>query len=176
MQTYTLSTVITMPDATPIENGSLIVELNKPDYTTEGSVLPSVIIGYSNAEGEVSVDLFSNLDGTQNSLYAVTLRSKTGATIATSLIQMPRANTQLENLVDVLPITTAYSTAAALSAAQAAASALSASNDADQTALDRIATGEDAEQTAEDRIATDEARDDAVQSAERINTLFWLGV
>jgi hypothetical protein len=176
MLTYTLSTVVRSPEGALLDGATLIAELNKPDYTTDGSVLPQVASARSGESGAVSVDLFSNLDGTQDSVYIITLRSKTGATISTSQIQMPRANTQLENLVDVLPITPEYSTAAALSAAQAAASAASASDDADQTALDRIATGEDAAQTAADRIVTDEARDEAVESALRINTLFWLGV
>jgi hypothetical protein len=176
MLTYTLSTVVQSPEGQLLSGASLTAELNKPDYTTDGSVLPQSVSGRADENGLVSVDLFSNLDGTQNSAYIITIRSHTGATISTSQIQMPRINTQLENLVDVLPITPEYSTAAALSAAQAAISAQSAAADAEQTALDRIATGEDAAQTADDRIATDEARDDAVQSAERINTLFWLGV
>ena len=82
---------------------------------------------------------------------------------------MPRANTSLKNLVDVTPITPEYSTAAAFSAAQAQAAAEQAVPAASQA----VEARDEAVPAAETAVL---AAQDATQSAERINTLFWLGV
>jgi hypothetical protein len=73
-------------------------------------------VAISDALGDVELTLASNLDGTQNSLYEITISAQ-GAVRTSVVIQMPQANTSLEQLVDVLPITTSYTTAAAISAA-----------------------------------------------------------
>jgi len=176
LTTYTLTVPVFGSDGEAMAGAKVTATLNKADYTEEGAFLPKTLSAITGEGGMAALDLVSNLIGTQDSRYQITIRSTAGALIATATIQMPEADTTLQQLVDVLPITTEYSTAASLSAAIAAAKAQQTTEDAAQTALDRQATGQDRTVVAQDKATTTAARDEAVQAAERINTLYWLGV
>lgn len=114
-----LSTVIFSVDGEPIEGALLIADLDRPDYTVLGTAFPNRTVGTSNALGEVSVDIVSNLLGTQDSRYAISIKLPDGPELARSLIQMPTVDATLEQLVDKIPLTSEYTTAAAISAARA---------------------------------------------------------
>jgi len=176
LTTYTLSVPVFGSDGDPVAGAVITATLNKTDYTVDGAMLPKNIAGTTNSEGLATLDLVSNLIGTQNSRYQITIRSSAGSLIATATIQMPQADTNLQQLVDALPLSTEHSTAAALSASIANTKAQQTTSDAAQTAADRVATGQDRTAVAEDKTITTAARTEAVQAAERINTLYWLGV
>jgi|GEM_PF-2362564 len=176
LTTYNLTIELAGQDADPIAGATVTATLDKPDFTDSGVLLPQSQSATTNTSGVAVLALVSNLVGTQDSRYQVQIRSARGVLLSSVTIQMPEAAASLENLVDAVPVTTEYSTAAAISAAQAAASALSAAADAAQTAQDRIATGQDRTAVAADKNITTAARTEAVQAAERINTLYWLGV
>lgn len=176
VQTYKLSTVVYNVDGEPVKNAILVAELDRADYTVGGSVFPHKTSCFSDDEGNAFVELFSNLEGTQNSLYCVTVTMPNGVVKIEAVIQMPTVDAYLEQLVDIHPITPEYSTAAAISAAQAATSAGIATQKAVQTAEDRDRTHEDALKTAADRVIVEQTAESLVGSDQRINTLFWLGV
>lgn len=117
--TNKLSTVIFSVDGTLIEGALLIADLDKADYTIEGTAFPNRVVGASNSEGEVFVDIVSNLLGTQGSRYAISIKLPGEPEVARSLIQMPTVDATLEQLVDKIPLTSEYTTAAAISAARA---------------------------------------------------------
>lgn len=169
LQTYELSTTVFNPNGTPAAGSILIAELTTADYTTEGSIMPRRAQAVADSEGRVAVDLFSNLSGTQNSFYEIRIRRPDGFETIKALIQMPQADSKLEGLVDVTPITPEYSTAAAISAAQALESRNIAVAAAEQAtdAIDIILPAAE---------AAIEAADSVMGSDRRINTLFWLGV
>ena len=168
MQSYTLSTTVLTPDGNPVAGARLTATLDRPDYTDDGSVLPLRVSSVSDESGTASIDIFSNLDGTQDSRYVISV-TQGSVLFLSAQVQMPRANTALENLVDITPITPEYSTAAALSAAQAQGAADLAVPAAQQA----VEARDEAVPAAGIAVS---AAAEAVQSAERINTLFWLGV
>lgn len=114
-----LSTVVFSVDGEPIEGALLIADLDRPDYTVLGAAFPNRTVGTSNALGEVFVDIVSNLLGTQDSRYAISIKLPGEPEVARSLIQMPTVDATLEQLVDKIPLTSEYTTAAAISAARA---------------------------------------------------------
>jgi hypothetical protein len=176
LTTHTLTVPVYGADGNPVAGAVINATLNKTDFTTDGAMLPKTLSATTDENGSAELALVSNLVGTQDSRYQITIRSSAGKLIATATIQMPEADTTLQQLVDVLPITTEYSTAAALSAAIATTKAAQTTQDAAQTAEDRQATGEDRTVVAENTNITTAARTEAVQAAERINTLYWLGI
>ncbi len=176
LDTYTLTVPVFGSDGNPVAGARVAATLDKTDYTTAGAMLPKSMAALTDDDGMCELALVSNLIGTQDSRYRITIRSAAGSLIATATIQMPEANSTLQQLVDVLPISTEYSTAAAISAAIATAKAQQTASDAAQTAEDRLATGNDRSAVSEDKQITTLARDQAVMAAERINTLYWLGV
>lgn len=182
LTTYTLTVPVYNADGKPAAGASVSATLTHADYTPSGVVLPRAVSGESDETGVATLQLVSNLVGTQDSRYRIRILRKNGLSTFTS-IQMPQSGATLQQLVDALPITPEYSTAAALSAAQAEAAkvtavgaAQQASEDAQQTALDRQATEQNAAATAEDREASEAAAEAATGAAQRINTLYWLGV
>lgn len=176
LTTYNLTIELAGQDADPIAGATVTATLDKPDFTDSGVLLPQSQSVTTNSSGVAVLALVSNLVGTQDSRYQVQIRSARGVLLSSVTIQMPEAAASLENLVDIVPVTTEYSTAAAISAAQAAASALSAEADAEQTALDRVATDADRTVTSAAAATATTASAEAVASAQRINSLFWLGV
>ena len=175
LQTYKLSVPVVGADGLPFAGAKISATLNKTDYTAESTMLPKSVSGVANDSGLCELALVSNLIGTQDSRYQIQIRTPAGSLIATATIQMPEADCSLQQLVDVLPLTPEYSTAAAISAAIATAKAQQTASDATQTAGDRQATGNDRSAVSEDKQITTQARDQAVRAAKRINTLYWLG-
>ena len=176
LTTYTLTVPVYGSDGNPVIGARVVATLDRTDFTADGAMLPNSVAAETDENGHSELVLVSNLAGTQNSRYRITIRSSAGSLITTATIQMPQANSTLQQLVDALPVTPEYSTSAAISAAIASAKAQQASDDAAQTAQDRIATGQDRTAVAADKNITTAARTEAVQAAERINTLYWLGV
>jgi len=176
LDTYALTVPVFGPGGAPVAGAQITATLTVADYSTLGVIMPSTVKAQAGADGVAILDLVSNLVGTQDSRYQIAIRSGSGSLIAITTIQMPQANTSLQQLVDTLPITTQYITAATLSASIATTQAELAAADAAQTALDRIATAQDRAAVQDDKGITTQARAEAVAAAERINTLFWLGV
>ena len=118
---YTLSTQVFGNNGEVVPNPKIIAILTKSDFTVEGTIIPDLEVGVGDANGNVSVELVSNLIGTQNSFYDIEIRSERDTVLVRAEIQMPESNALLQNLVGIQPVTSEYNSAAALSAASAAA-------------------------------------------------------
>jgi paraquat-inducible protein B len=175
LTTYTLTVPVFGSDGNPVAGARVVATLDRVDYTADGAMLPKSVAAETDEAGICTLALVSNLAGTQDSRYRITIRSAAGSLITTATIQMPEADATLQQLVDALPMSPEYSTAAAISAAIATTKAQQTAADALQTAEDRIATGEDRQQVAQDAQTTLAARDEAVSTVARINILNLLG-
>lgn len=182
LQTYTLSVPVIGADGLPIAGAMVTAKLTKVDFTLDNTILPKIVTGTTDDDGVCELALVSNLIGTTDSRYLITIRSPGGALIDTATIQMPEADSSLQQLVDRVPITPEYSTAAAISAAiatskaaQAAESEQRTAEDREATAADRVATGQDRQAVANDRQETSKARDDAQSAARRARLYYYLG-
>ena len=170
--TYTLSGTAFTSDGSAIENAVITAKLDKPDYTSDGSHLPRSQQTTADSSGDWSLELVSNLDGTQDSRYIIEIRlSASGGLLARETIQMPQAASTLAQLVVEQPVTTESQTAAALSAAKAEEEADRAQSIVNDAITD-IESARDSALTAIGTAETDavtavnDARDQGVQAVQ----------
>lgn len=97
--TYTLSFLTTNPQGVALEGATILIELTLADYTSTEIVVPEIITLTTNVSGVATVELISNIAGSQSTKYHVRIMNTLGNTVADVEITMPEANADFRDLI-----------------------------------------------------------------------------
>ena len=99
MNTYPLAIKLHNADGSPLSGVTVVAELTHADVSTTSVVFPLEVSTTTNANGEASLSLMSNLDGLSNSLYRITAYDSTDEVLLNGLVRMPRSAATLSELM-----------------------------------------------------------------------------
>lgn len=99
VQTRTLTVRVHGGDGQPLEGAEVTAQLDRPDYTPDGAVLPALASATADDQGVATLSLVPNTVGTQDSRYEIAIYNAQGLRLSRVTVQMPEADSDLGDLV-----------------------------------------------------------------------------